>query len=144
MKLCKKCGEPIPSRIHVDGCIIGVSKTRVNCFVCTPRVELQTMTPGQRVCPECNRPHSARGTLCSSCYVTKWRKKIKLKSIEYLGGACYDCGFNSHPAAMEFHHREPHTKEFATSASRSWERTKAELDKCDLLCANCHRIRHSK
>lgn len=43
----------------------------------------------------------------------------------------------------DFHHREPENKNFrisnAMSRTMSWERIIEEIDKCDLLCANCHR-----
>lgn len=48
---------------------------------------------------------------------------------------------------MEFHHRDPNEKEFSLSKSafksiKNLERAKKELDKCDLLCSNCHREEH--
>jgi predicted HNH restriction endonuclease len=57
---------------------------------------------------------------------------------------CADCGVKYPTYVMDFHHRDPATKEFviALSASRSREDVIAEIDKCDVLCANCHRIRH--
>lgn len=69
-------------------------------------------------------------------------------AVEYKGGKCHDCGLVSEwPQVYDFHHRDPSEKEFAFARNghtRSWERNKAELDKCDMLCANCHRIRHAK
>ncbi len=52
------------------------------------------------------------------------------------------CGYNTHVGALDFHHVDPSTKEFGVSnkgMTRSWEKIKAELDKCILVCANCHR-----
>ena len=45
---------------------------------------------------------------------------------------------------MTFHHRDPADKEFLVSQmrDRSWEVPRAELDKCDLLCFNCHMEEH--
>lgn len=57
------------------------------------------------------------------------------------------CGFSKCVQALDFHHREPKTKEFGLSIrglTRSWDKIKLELDKCDLLCANCHRELHAK
>lgn len=68
----------------------------------------------------------------------------KLKAVEYLGGRCNRCGKDWHPAIFEFHHRDPSTKEKDPSKllHSSWDKVVAELDKCDLLCANCHRLTH--
>ena len=70
---------------------------------------------------------------------------LKIKAIEYLGGACADCGGVYHQAAFDFHHLDPSTKELhpGQALSGKWEWAKAELDKCVLLCANCHRTRHA-
>ena len=74
--------------------------------------------------------------------VNKRRRKIKMMAIEHKGGKCQLCGYNKHQGALEFHHVEPALKSFGISTeghSRSWERVKAELAKCILVCANCHR-----
>lgn len=78
--------------------------------------------------------------------VAKRRKKIRLMALEYLGGKCCFCGYNRCSSALDFHHRDASTKEFGLSQNgmtRSWERTKAELEKCVLVCANCHREIHA-
>jgi len=77
--------------------------------------------------------------------VAKRRKKIREMAIEYLGGKCCLCGYNRCAAALDFRHKDKNTKEFGLSQNgmtRSWERTKKELDKCILVCANCHREIH--
>lgn len=74
--------------------------------------------------------------------VTKRRRKIKAMSIEYKGEKCLLCGYNKFQGALELHHIESDKKEFGIGDkgyTRSWEKVKAELDKCVLLCANCHR-----
>ncbi len=77
--------------------------------------------------------------------VSEQRRKLKLKSIEYKGGSCINCGYDKCPAAMVFHHLDPEKKDFAIAGngiSRSFEKIKLELDKCVLLCANCHAETH--
>jgi len=68
----------------------------------------------------------------------------KLKAIEYLGSKCSSCKHEFHPAVYEFHHTDPATKDRDPSKmlQLSWERLSTELDKCQLLCANCHRLVH--
>lgn len=83
---------------------------------------------------------------CAVISVDKRRKKIKVLSVEYKGGKCIICGYNKCIQALQFHHRDPLQKEFSISANgntRSWDEIKKELDKCDLLCANCHAETHA-
>ena len=56
-----------------------------------------------------------------------------------------DCGYSGNPAAFDFHHTDPTTKDYDWNRLRlkSWEAIIGELAKCVLLCANCHRIRHA-
>ena len=67
-------------------------------------------------------------------------------AIEYGGGKCMLCDYNRCSDALEFHHKNSSKKEFSVSQSgltRSWERVKNEIDKCVLVCANCHRELHN-
>ena len=88
-----------------------------------------------------------RTYICKSCDVAntkKLRNEKKIKAVEYLGGKCMKCGGEFPPYVFDFHHRDPSEKDrsIGTLCSSSWEKIKVELDKCDLLCANCHRIEH--
>jgi len=79
--------------------------------------------------------------------VVKRRKQIRLKAITHLGGKCIICGYSKYPEALEFHHKNPKQKDFNVSKKghcRSWKRVKKEIEKCVLLCANCHREIHVK
>lgn len=83
---------------------------------------------------------------CATEAVQKRRWKVKAMAIEYKGGSCIHCGYNKCPDALEFHHMNPAQKDFTLSGNghcKSWEKVKAELDKCILLCANCHRELHA-
>lgn len=77
--------------------------------------------------------------------VSEVRRKLKQRAVEYLGGKCRRCSYDKCSAAMDFHHRDPTQKEFriASGHTRKWEFIRAELDKCDLLCSNCHRELHA-
>ena len=72
------------------------------------------------------------------------RKKLREMAIEYKSGKCQICGYNKCLQALEFHHLDPKGKDFPLSGStKSWDNIKNELDKCILLCANCHREIHA-
>ena len=82
---------------------------------------------------------------CSTESVQKRRDNLKIMAIEYKGDKCEICGYCKYIGALEFHHLNPAEKDFSISASgktRSFELVKKELDKCILLCANCHREIH--
>lgn len=59
---------------------------------------------------------------------------------------CMDCGVSYPPYVMDFDHRDPSTKLFGVGnvGQRGTEKFLAEIAKCDLVCANCHRIRTHK
>lgn len=83
--------------------------------------------------------------LCEQEAVSKRRKLIKEKLIEYKGGKCEKCGYNKNIHALEFHHINPNEKEFTISSKNiSFKDLKKEVDKCVLLCSNCHREIHDK
>ena len=73
--------------------------------------------------------------------VAKRRRKIKTLAIGYKGGMCQICGYKKYQGALDLHHING-KKEFGIGDkgyTRSWKKVKAELDKCILVCANCHR-----
>ena len=63
---------------------------------------------------------------------------LKQKAIEYEGSWCKLCGYNRCNRSLHFHHLNAFEKDFNISASTNWEKVKEELDKCILVCANCH------
>jgi predicted HNH restriction endonuclease len=76
-----------------------------------------------------------------------WRTNAKQKAVDYLGGSCQDCGFKTDILAVyDFHHRDPAEKDFTVAKFINADFdlvVTPELNKCDLLCSNCHRIRHA-
>lgn len=83
---------------------------------------------------------------CDSKFVSELRRSNKLKAIEYKGGKCAHCNGVFHPAVYDFHHLDKATKEADPGSlmGRNWKRIAEELDKCILLCANCHRLVHTE
>ena len=83
----------------------------------------------------------------NSVRVMRCRRNLKKKAVAYLGGVCVRCGYSKCVAAFDFHHKDPTQKDFAIAHKgfcRSFEKLKRELDKCELLCANCHREEHAR
>jgi|SRR3989338_5641846 len=78
--------------------------------------------------------------------VRKRRNKLRTMAREYKGGKCMICGYTKYPGSLDFHHLDPKQKEFGISVrglTRSWEKIRKEIDKCILVCANCHREIHA-
>ena len=83
---------------------------------------------------------------CSVEAVQRRREKLKLLAVEYKGGECEVCGYKKCVNALEFQHIDPNEKEFGVGENgytRSIEAIKKELDKCILVCSNCHREIHA-
>jgi IS30 family transposase len=71
--------------------------------------------------------------------VIEWRKRTKIKLVEYKGGKCQLCNYNKSLNALHFHHLDPNEKDFSISGkSLSFDKLKSEVDKCILVCSNCH------
>lgn len=92
---------------------------------------------------------SVQGYECKKCFgkrMLERQRSNKVRAVNYLGGACVYCGYNKYVGALDFHHRDPNEKDqnAANMVQWSWERQKKELDKCILVCANCHREVHGE
>jgi len=71
---------------------------------------------------------------------------FKQKCVDYKGGKCERCGYSAHNCALDFHHNDPEEKDFGIGYQRRTkfdDKIMAELDKCSLLCSNCHREKHA-
>ena len=85
--------------------------------------------------------------VCAACHsldtIERGRRK-KILLVEYKGGCCEKCGYDKNYAAFDFHHINPKNKDPTFKNLRYWsvEKAKSEVDKCLLLCANCHREEH--
>ncbi len=78
----------------------------------------------------------------------EWAAREKRKAVDYKGGECSLCGYSKCLAALDFHHRNPAEKEGygaggALVSHWTFERNRAELDKCVLVCVRCHREIHA-
>lgn len=72
-----------------------------------------------------------------------YRSRRKSRIIYIMGDSCACCGYNRSMRALELHHLCPDEKEFSLSQwVVNWEATLKELQKCILVCSNCHREIH--
>lgn len=113
----------------------------------------------EKCCPRCKnkknltefynrRNKSGASAYCKQCtneQTTERHLKFKTLAVEYKGGKCVKCGYKKYFGALDFHHLNPKEKEFNLGQFKTGELTKEvkiELDKCILVCANCHREIH--
>jgi len=89
-----------------------------------------------------------RFTTCISCK-TVARRHRWFELFKYKGSKCEHCGISDlhHPEIYEFHHIDPSLKKATVASMISGASDKtlyAEVDKCILVCANCHNIEHKR
>lgn len=76
-------------------------------------------------------------------HVKQWRLVTKQRLVAGFGSKCGACGLVDHEVVYDFHHLDPHQKDFAMTAKvRSWAALVAEAKKCAMLCSHCHRKVH--
>lgn len=67
----------------------------------------------------------------------------KILAVRHFGGECADCGGEFPPCVYDFHHVDGSKEKNPSVALRgSWEEALKELQKCVMICSNCHRLRH--
>lgn len=78
--------------------------------------------------------------------VRRRRRHLKMLAVVFKGGCCEICGYRRCFQALDFHHPDPTQKDFTISqnANRAWSQVKSEVQKCQLLCSNCHRETHER
>lgn len=117
IKQCKICGKDF--KIKANG------HTRIYCYECSPSYE--------------------HGESKSETIIAL-RKAMKKQAVKMRGGKCERCGYDKCIGALQFHHRNPEEKKFGLSMNgitHSWNEYLLEVEKCVLLCANCHAEEHS-
>ena len=83
-------------------------------------------------------------------YTRFWRRQMKVRAITYMGGKCQGNGCSisfdgTNAVIFDFHHKESILKDFTISRRNvGWEKLVPELQKCLLLCSNCHRLEHKE
>ena len=98
----------------------------------------------RKYCYDC-APHEDENCTHADAVTIK-RRAIKNLLILYAGGKCKRCGYNNCIRALEFHHLDPEEKDFGISKNLTKDMTKLkkEIDKCILLCSNCHAEVHQE
>ena len=114
------------------------------CFSCSKELSLNQFHKDK------NNKTYGLSSYCKTCNTTltiKRQRQFKIQCLEYKGCKCEKCGYSKSIRALEFHHKDPNEKDFDISRAKLKifdDSIKKELDKCLLLCANCHREEHDR
>lgn len=115
----------------------------------------------KKICPRCNNEFTIKTSgynraYCYECVPEEnqprtggqMRALIKKWVLEEKGGKCCKCGYCKCQEALELHHLNPNEKDFSISDRNlkygDWSTIKKEINKCILVCANCHREIHAQ
>jgi len=158
--ICDKCGSLHDGsygsgRFCSSKCARGFSTDEKRILI-NEKISKSLSKPGEeKICLVCDKKFitKRKTTFCSKqCSsksrkmtpdgispVVSFRQRMKIKAIAYKGGKCIICGYSKCIRSLQFHHKNASDKEFGIGGkSYSWDKLKIELDKCDLVCANCH------
>lgn len=133
--LNKALGTRKPKGVHWGNWIYSLS----GYFLCPVCTALKTMD--NKKCGKTFR--------CKECHAeaNKSTREINVRRLYALlsNSCCVDCGI-ADPIVLEFDHLDPSTKtnNVSNMLSLSWKTIQTEIDKCDIVCANCHRRRTAK
>lgn len=160
MLICEKCNKEFPIWITINGIKKNLNN-RKYCLECSPwgkhntrKIIINNETNSKiKICKQCNQSKSVEcfykrrnnyNSICCDCEnantLTRQHTQ-KQKCIDYKGGKCVICGYNKLIAVLQFHHIRPENKLFTIGnyhLHKFDEKIINELNKCILLCANCH------
>jgi len=149
MKLCVKCKGKVPSTCVIEGKRRNFSHRKF-CLTCSPFGGHNTRKDDP------SRPKKARKykdfdeNQKISSRLSVWEKGMRKKKelVDMKGGACKKCGYSRCLRALTFHHKDPSKKSFSLDTRNvrctKWERLVEEVEKCELLCFNCHMEEHDE
>lgn len=113
-------------------------ETKRICPICNKEFEITDYKQNSRkYCFECSPDRTSQG-------INTLRRAMRKEAVKRLGGKCARCGYDKCYWALDFHHKNPTEKTiaFGRHKMKKWEDYWGEAQKCELLCANCHRELH--
>ena len=95
-----------------------------------------------------NKFYGNKTKICAKCH-NKYNllkgHENRLYMLDKLGGRCINCGFDKYKSSLDIHHLDPTQKDVGFKTVRYWSRNRIdkELEKCVILCRNCHNAHHN-
>lgn len=148
-KKCEICNESDPSCLDFDHIDPKNKKMNISKMISSRRSWkniLKEIEKCQVLCVNCHRMKDNQIKPLKN-ERDKFRYNQRLKINEYKEKiGCNQCGFNKCGVALDFHHKNRSTKvaNIGYLVNRKWETIQMEIDKCEVLCGNCHRKLHAK
>ena len=102
----------------------------------------------QAWCRDCQKAHYRKTRIQHMANVKRRQRMLQKRVTQYKKAQiCGRCGFSDW-RALDFHHRDPQNKKanlahIGLHKGWAWERIVEEIEKCEIICANCHRIEHA-
>ena len=117
------------------------------CLICGKEFETLPRGGSRKYCFECSPSYEKNSSVGRASTITSIRHAIKRELVRYKGNKCEICGYNNCIGALQFHHLDSSQKDFELSAKYNggnfdMKSFYKEVDKCQLLCANCHAEKH--
>ena len=133
-KVCSGCGQAkVQDQFDWKFQAKGIRKTR--CKACVSLYSKQHYLSNKEI-------YKRRGVINGRL----GKQRLVTLVYEYLAShPCVDCG-QANPLLLDFDHRDDKFKSISEmiKSRYSWERIRVEISKCDVRCANCHRLRTAK
>lgn len=127
---------------------LGVSQTNVRYWLDKYGLVTILHRASDRHCRRCGEKDESKlrkgcRYICKTCDTERTVDRLrdyKKETVEYKGGKCVKCGYSKCFGAMDFHHLDPKKKDpnWKRMKNRKLESVIEELDKCILVCKNCH------
>jgi len=117
------------------------------CIICGNEFETLPNGKSRKYCYDCSPSYEKNNNKSRGTAITIIRRAIKKQLVLYKGGKCEKCGYDKSLNALQFHHINPEIKDFDLSVQYNgghldMELLYKEVDKCKLLCSNCHAEEH--
>ena len=128
----KSCGACVKDNFSIPTNLIK------KCEICGENFSVTQNGGSRKYCYSCSPSYKTSEERATS--ITILRHAMKKEAVKRKGGKCEICGYNKCIEALQFHHSNPEEKEFQVSSGniRSWKEYWNEVQKCQLVCANCH------
>lgn len=158
-RICPRCPSVLTYR-HKESWVRAVARN-VLCRSCSRRAQIDTSAV-EKACTGCGLTKRVElfavdtkarvagvTAVCKDCENSRFAKKraelaARVDALKE-GQPCADCGGLFPPVCLDFDHLPGFEKRMGisrlVSTCRSWSLIEAEMAKCELVCANCHRIR---